>query len=190
MERQPTIPQPPKNMPQDVVIPLSNTHFVFVDSASGNNQEEVYRDLEILFRATLQDEQGNIINNWDEIDTWENHNQYRLNLPQQVIYKRLNGEVEQGEPLAPTSYEGYEINEVVITRNSEEELAHWTSITGTEEDKTLLHRNTAGGFEGSAFSGRSLKQANIIEVAQAEAAVARIGPVNVQQLTSWDNIKF
>ena len=190
MERQPTLPQPPKNMPQDIVIPLSNTHFVFVDSAMGNNQEEVYRDLEILFRATLQDEQGNIINNWDEINTWDNHNQYRLNLPQQVIYKRLNGPAVMGEPLPPTSYEGYAINEVVIARNSEDELEHWTTITGTEQDKALLHRGSAGGPEGSAYSGRSLKQANIIEVAQAEAAVASIGPVNVQQLTSWDNIKF
>ena len=153
---------------------------------------EVYRTLEILFRATLQDEQGNIINNWDEIDSWENNNQYRLNLPQQVIYKRFVGSEEYDEPAPPpSSYEGYGINDVVIARNSEEELEHWTTITGTEQDKALLHRDIAGGFEGSGISGRSLRQANIIEVAQAEAAVASAGPVNEQQLTSWDNnIKF
>ena len=190
LSRQNTMERPPLDK-EAPTVPLSNTHFVFEDTAAGLNQMEVYRTLQILFRATLQDANGNVVTNWNEIDTWENRNQYRLYLPQQVIYKRYVGEEEYDEPAPPPSpYEGHGINEVVITRNSDEELEHWTSITGTEQDKTLLHRDTAGGFDGSGFSGRRLRQANIIEVAQAEAAVAGIGPVNVQQITSWDNIKF
>lgn len=192
LSRQNTMERPPLDK-EAPTVPLSNTHFVFVDSALGNNQlEEVGRDLEILFRATLQDANGNVVTNWDEIDTWENQNQYRLYLPQQVIYKRFTGAVSPSEdPLDPTPYEGYQINEVVIARNSEEEDANWTSITGTEQDKALLHRNNHDAPSGSGWNGRSLRQANIIEVAQAEAAVASVGAVNVQQLTSWDNnIKF
>lgn len=193
MERQPTIPQPPKNMQQEINIPLSPTHFVFEDHASGQNQMEVYRSLEILFRATLQDVQGNIINNWNEINTWDNReNNYRLNLPEQIIYKRYIGDAEFDVPMAPSSYEGYGINEVVIKRKGDnDDSSDWTDIIGTEVDKEVLDRETAGGPFGSAISGRNLRQANVQEVAAAEATVARIGAVNAQQLTSWHtNIKF
>jgi hypothetical protein len=191
LSRAPTIEQRPKNQaPAD--IPLSPNYFVFDDWAMGNNQMQRHRTREILFTATLLDQQGNAITNWSTIE--RNDNQYTLVLPEQVLYTRYTGEAEYEVPMAPSPYEGHQTSgEIRILKRSDDEevFIEWTHIiSDNEQDKHVLDRNTNDAPQGD-MNGRILRQANVQEVVTAPADVVRAGgPVNVANLTPWHDIKF
>ena len=190
LSRSNTLEQRPKNQqPSD--IHLSETHFVIVDYASGQNQWDVYEHREILFEATLTDEQGNVVTNWDTI---YNQNQYTLVLPTQVIYTRTYTPAGEDEIEHISAYEGHQTsNDIQIVRKYEEEEEWSHIINASEQDYKVLDRNTYSNWDvgDGVMTGRFLKRANVQEVARGQADVSRAGgPVNVANLTPWHDIKF